>query len=156
MLARKLIEGFAGGQAAGGGGAYRYWRLYCVDTNGNSTYLGFAEIELHDSIGGADLTSPSTTITSSHNNAAYPATNAIDGDLNNMMAFQYGVMSNAYITLDLITAVSVKEISIRCYMHYYAPKNFKLQGSNDGSTFTDVKSYLKTDWVSNTTYTFLV
>src|SRR5665647_1726498 len=61
------------------GDTHRYWRINITDSYRD--YAGFAEIELHDSIGGSDLTGGGTaSVSSNYGGATYDASKAVDND----------------------------------------------------------------------------
>lgn len=157
MLARKLIKGFAGEQSAGGGGQYRYWRIY-VQTNGGSNNICICEIELRGSVGGSDLTTPSTPATASSSEFGYGPEKMIDN--NNITTSWYtsaGAIADQWARFDMVSAVYVAQVTIMPTASAYsaAPKDFKIQGSNDGTNFTDVKAFTNvTGWAYNTLKTF--
>lgn len=158
-LARKLIEGFAGGQSAGGGAAsYRYWRIYVQTNNGGGT-IQFTEVELRATAGGADLTTTSTPVTasSSYPGADYLPTNLVNNNTSNTSGWASNlIVTNQWVLFDMGSAVSIAQVAIHPHSSVILnPKDFIIQGSNDGTNFTDVKSFAGvTSWVASTWKTF--
>lgn len=147
MLARKLIEGFAGGQAAGGGGAYRYWRIYVTALNDGGSTVGIMEVELRTTAGGADQTTSATPVLESSYFVAedasyYPGANTVDGNTSSYWAGSINASTPHHIRYDLTTQKAIVQVAIYPYpTSMYCPRDFKIQGSNDGVNFTDVKSF---------------
>lgn len=142
------------GQGYSGATPYRYWRIYITAVNSASPAL--YEVEFRGSVGGADLTSPSTTAQGDANtDGGYPAVNAID---NNGSTFWYTYsMTNAWLAVDLVTAHVCAEVAITAYGFSNSPKDFVIQGSNTSLTtgFVDVATFTgQTSWVGGTQRTF--
>lgn len=140
MLARKLIAAMAG--QASGAAAYRYWRIYISENNGYSGATIIVEVELRGSVGGADLTSPSTPVAeSSSAGSEFDGAKTVDNSLSSL--WQGNESSGAWVRFDLGSPQVVGQVAIYPYssLATTAPKNFTLQGSNDGTTFSDVKSF---------------
>lgn len=148
MSVRDLLMA-AAGAVAPGGAAYRYWRLYVTALNTSGTQVGIYEVELRGTAGGADLTTSGTPVTQSSyvdngEDGAYPGSATVDGGFG---AFSIWLTSSGaglpqWVRYDLATAQQVLEFAIypsdsssRC------PRDFKIQGSADGSSWTDVKSF---------------
>lgn len=58
MLRRAMMAG------GGGASAHRHWRILISANDGSASYMGFTEIELRSTIGGADFTVPQANTTS--------------------------------------------------------------------------------------------
>lgn len=155
---------FIDADAAPGGANWRHWRIYISANNGDS-YTAIQEVELRATIGGADITSPSgMTVTQSSFYA--PSSNngsrAFDDDYTDF-SFRAWIDNAAgfpcWVAIDLNTAASVAEVAMWCQAYgggpARAPKDFKVQGSSDGSTWTDVQTFTNaTGWTSGTPMTF--
>ena len=137
------------GGASSGGFSYRYWMFQIDSANVDSSYGGAIEVELRGSIGGADLSSPSSYVTSSIGAyAGYPLTNAIDNSLSspwittNNPSFPYSM------TVDLGSQLSVVEVAFAPQLVARAPSSLSIYGSNNGSTFTLVRTFtgLSSGW----------
>jgi len=147
---------------AADGSAYRYYRIYITANNG-STYTAIQEIELAIVAGGADITSfgMSASESSAYSNSYgirildeifVVATGA-------WVSTASGLPQWVYVDLGAGNAQSVVEL--RMWDQYTAdgpnraPKDFVVQGSNDASTWTDIKSFTGiTGWVNGTVKTF--
>lgn len=136
------------GASSGGGAAYRYYRLNVSQSFGGS-YLIIAEVELRATIGGADLTSPSTPVTqSSQDGAAMAGSKVVDNDIVTTWA-----TSAAYpwwVRMDLGTPQSIAQVQITRLNNPQgfngAPYNFTVEGSNDGTSFTVLGTFISSDW----------
>lgn len=151
MSVRNILMAAAGAQS----GAYRYWRILVSSNNGDTNVLGIAEVELRGSVGGADLTASSTPVTGSTNMADYEPTRTIDNDY---YSWWWAYTSfPQWLVFDLATSKDVKSIaitSISIFGSARAPKDFSIQGSNDGVNFTTVKSFSSTGWAASETRVF--
>lgn len=135
-----MLMAAAGARASGA--QYRYWRIYVSANNGAVGYTIIVEVELRGSGGGADLTSPSTATTESSSAASgYEGAKTVDNSLATL--WQANESSGAWVRYDLGTAQPVAQVAIYPYspLPAAAPKDFTIQGSNDGATFSDVKSF---------------
>lgn len=134
-------------------GWWRYWRIY-ITAVGSGLVAGLAEIELRATAGGADLTSPSTPMGASSNNAA----SLVDNNTSlawttastgspwwawaDLSASNYGQAQPAVELALWPSGSSTASVS---------PKDFVVQGSLDGTTWTDIKSFSGvTGWTAGT------
>ena len=137
------------GGASSGGFSYRYWRFQINSANGDSGYGGAAEVELRGSIGGADLSYPSSFVTSNITNyPGYPLTNVVDNRLSTFWTTTVNPSFPYYITVDLGSELSVVEVAFAPETVTRAPRSLSIYGSNDGSTFTLVRTFtgLSSGW----------
>ena len=137
------------GGASSGGFSYRYWRFQINSANGPSEYGGAAEVELRGSIGGADLSSPSSSVTS--NAVSYPGyllTNVVDNSRSTVWATTVNPPFPYNLTVDLGSQRSVVEVAFAPEVVARAPNSLSIYGSNDGSTFTLVRTFtgLSSGW----------
>lgn len=155
MSVRNILMAAAGAQSS----AYRYWRILVSSNNGDANFLSISEVELRATIGGADVTTPATTVTAS---SSYDATTLPKLVVDNLHP-SYGWMSDAYsayprwLQFDLGSVVEIKSVSISASSTggpTRAPKDFSIQGSNDGVNFTTVKSFSSTGWGTSETRVF--
>lgn len=135
---------FAGATAVGGA-SYRYWRLYITALDSGGSQAGISEVELRATVGGSDLTTSSTPVTANTyvdngEEGAYPGSATVDG-----YTGAYGTWLTPsgwppphWVRYDLGIITKVSEIAIYPYV---SPRDFKVQGSNDDATWTDVKSF---------------
>ncbi|RYF57869.1 MAG: discoidin domain-containing protein [Comamonadaceae bacterium] len=135
--------------------AYRYWRIYVTAAGGN-TNVQILEIELRATLGGADLTTGVTPVTTSSNIAAgYTGSKIVDNNLIGESIWMSGnnLSSNPqWARIDLGTAKSVAQLALHPAGYVdgdgnsvgskdLAPSAFIVQGSNDDSVWTNVKSF---------------
>ena len=135
---------------------WRYWRIYV--TAGNDAILSLSEIELRATIGGADLTSPSTpSVASSFYLAGSEADKAVDNNTASSWIAQINAVFPEWIRLDLGTSQTVLQVAMRPQdgAPLRAPKDFLIQGSSDGTNFTTVRSVANsTSWTNGAYRTF--
>ena len=151
MSIRDLIMAAASSAAP----AYRYWRIYITANNGDISYTGYEEIELRGAVGGVDLTNASTPVTESSYDpeGPYPGSKTVDNVGLNPWLTYIGVTPPHWVRYDLLSPQGVAQIAIRpeFYGQARAPKNFLVQGSNDGTVFKDIKTFSGiTAWTNNT------
>lgn len=146
MSVRDLLMA-AAGAVAPGGAAYRYWRLYVTALNSGGSQLYIFEVELRASVGGADLTNYGTTPVAESSfldngeGTVYLGAYTIDNYLSDGWVTPTGAIP-AWVRYDLGTPKSVVEFAILPYPSAgYCPRDFKIQGSTDGSSWLDVKSF---------------
>lgn len=144
--------------------AYRYLRLYITADNGKDQYTEFQEIEIATEISGPDITTPSTpAFQSDFLTAGVPrnASKLVDNNftsINNIWTSAKASPFPRWVSFDLITPRLVKEI--RMWPTYdisfgdftgRAPKDFKIQGSNDNTIWHDLKDVTNlTGWARGT------
>ncbi|MEN9885682.1 MAG: Bordetella phage [Pseudomonadota bacterium] len=141
--------------------AHRYWRV-CITANNGDSYYSIQEIELRGSVGGADLTTPA--MTAATNNAFLPAANAFDNDFADYFSpwlSNPGASTPLWVSIDLGSAQSVAELAMWCQNYAggpaRAPQDFKLQSSDDNSSWTDEASFTGvTTWAAGTAKTFAI
>lgn len=132
--------------------AYRYWRIYVQINDGDATYMSLAEIELRGSIGGADLTTSSTPTTQSSLFSGYPASNTVDNNTSQSSIWLNNYTDppvNHWCRYDLGSPQTVAQVAMYPQSDALprAPKDFIIQGSSDGTSFTDVKAFTGiTNW----------
>lgn len=130
--------------------AHRYWRIYTGFTSG--TYVSFAEIELHDVIGGADLTGSGTASASVATGGA--ASNAVDNNTATFWSTYNSTVPNwwAYdfgISYDIVEVV----ITPRTGFYPESPQYFLVEYSDDGITWV-ATAYVIYKWTSASPHTF--
>lgn len=126
--------------------SFRYWRIYVTALN-SPGQLAIYEVELRGAVGGADLTTPSTPVLASSfvdngEDGAYPGTATIDND----PTFSFWLTTldapPHWIRYDMATARAVVQVAINATgSASQCPRDFIVQGSTNGTTFTDVKSF---------------
>lgn len=142
----------------------RYLRIYITATNGD-TYAALQEIEIASVTGGADITSSGMATSQSTYFAADGSTFAKAIDNNTTTATAAWVTDGTALPqwgyVDLGTTQAVKEVRLLCQNAdpgpNRAPKDFKIQGSPDGTTWTDITSFTNvTGWAKGTWKAFSV
>ena len=131
------------GRAVGG---HKYWR---INISASNNWASVTEIEMASEVGGADLCSGGTAIASetypgSDCNAAYAFDDATSGG--NFWASN--VSTSGWIGYSFASPVSIAAVRIWARVAYsQSPKDFSIQYSDDGVTYTTVKSYTNlTSW----------
>ena len=139
--------------------AYRYWRIFIMNNNGDLNYVTVSEIELRSIVGGADLTTPATPATSSTRyDINYDAKYTVDNILSTTPAWvtTQGSITNQWLMYDLGVPQAIAQIAI-CFNEPAAPgrspKDIRIEGSNDGTTFTPIKEFLNnTSWTAGAVF----
>ena len=133
--------------------SYRYWRIFILNNNGNGGYMALNEVELRGSVGGADITTPATPVTASTQyDGTYGPEYTVDNllvELPRRISASFAV-ANQWLRYDLGTPTSIAQVAM-CFNDPYAPgsspKDLRIEGSNDGTNFTTVKTFLgNTSW----------
>ena len=137
--------------------AYRYYRIYITaNMGGLDGYSELQEIELATSAGGVDVTTPATQTNQSSYFASRTAAKLVDND------FTWGeaIWTSAnqtfpqWVSFDLGGQIKIAELRIYPTFepwHKRAPKDFIVQGSNNGTTWEDIKEFAGiNDWQSGT------
>lgn len=121
--------------------AYRYWRIFVQTNDGNTGSIGIGEIELRGTVGGADLTTTGTPALASTTSGGFVAGNVRDNDTGTFWIST--AATDQWLRLDLGTAQQVAQVAIypRAGSLNSAPKDFIIQGSDDGTNFNDVKAF---------------
>lgn len=149
MSVRALLMAASG--ASTSAPAYRYWRIYVQTNNGHPNYISIAEIELRGTVGGTDLTTPSTPATES-SALVNGATKLVDNDTSTGSVWIGTTTTNQWVRFDMGSATVVAQVAIFPHSNVpdAAPKSFITQGSSDGTNFTDVKSFTNvTGWATS-------
>ena len=143
-----------GGDTGGGGASYRYWRIFILNNNGAPGYTALNEIELRGSVGGADITTPATPVTASTQLAHYIPESTVDNSLSAPLLWASSPKSttNQWLRYDLGTPTAIAQVAM-CWDAVNVtgsgtnPKDLRIEGSNDGTNFTTVKTFLgNTSW----------
>lgn len=158
----------AGGTAPGTGpGAHRYWRLF-ISASENTSYHGVTEVQFYDRqlvlVSGYDGGSTGSITGSSSINGPNIDYNAFDGNLVNS-GWISAAAGNQWVRQDMQGATAIgAPVEVRVLVIYgswnapdASPKDFKLQWSDDDSTWTDAASWTgETGWGSAEQRTFIV
>lgn len=130
---------------------YRYWRVVLISNNGDSQYVTLTETELRASLGGADLTTPSTVVTASSYLSGYGPERTVDGIFTNISAWvsNPGSVTNQWLQYDLGTQIEVAQVALYSNNDETArnPKDIRIEASNDGINFVVKGTFLnQTAW----------
>lgn len=145
MSVRALLMAAAGASASAP--AYRYWRIYITALNSGGAQAAIMEVELRTTAGGADQTTSATPVLESsylvaEDTSYYPAASTIDGNTSTYWASANYTSPPHFVRYDLTTQKAIVQVAIYPLgSSIYCPRDFKIQGSNDGVNFTDVKSF---------------
>jgi len=145
---------------------YRYFRIYITANNGD-TYTALQEIEIAVEAAGDDITTPGLTVADSSHYSSSIGAGTIDNNWTNYTGSGCWVSGSGgvphWVSIDLGEGVTATPAELRMWCQYYAggparaPKDFTLQGSNDGTIWTDIRSFTDaTGWVVGTAKTFSV
>lgn len=136
--------------------SYRYWRVNITAAN---THPSVAEVEMAATTGGANIATGGTPIASgSYPGAQHVPANAFNGVLDASDCWASDNASAGWIGYDFGTPVIVKEVRI-CARNSYgqSPRDFTIEHSNDGVSWTPVASYTNvTSWPAYTLVPFAV
>jgi len=152
---------------APGAVAYRYWRILITDNAGDTGYTAIQEMELR--IGGVDQTSAALAIASAAASSVFsgtgtqPASNGFDNDftdINNAWATATGASYPHWLRWDFgASPKAIEHFAIwpqnRSDLVSRSPKNFSLQGSDNATTWTTLKTYVGISaWTAGTGQVF--
>lgn len=158
-----------GGTSPGTGpGAHRYWRLLISANDGSGSYMGLTELVLRDRdlVVVSGFTTTSTGISASTVlNGGNAASMAFDTNLSSTGWLSNTSGSDQWIKLDTLGTTTIGvPVEIREFDIYgswnvptASPKDFKLQWSDDDSSWTDAKTVTgETGWTSAEMRSFVV
>ena len=132
---------------------FRYWRIRVTEPVQSAVSAGLAEVEFRSSIGGADLTNPSTSVSASiETYAPSPASNLVDNSTSTTWDSEAVATYPYTLTFDFVVPIDPKELAIYpiSYALFRAPKDFSVQASVDGVNFNTIKSFTGvTSWADS-------
>lgn len=139
--------------------SYRYWRIFILNNNGDTNYIALNEIELRGSVGGADLTSTTTpVVASSFYDGSYAPKYTVDNSLSAtpLWISSPNAVTNQWLRYDLGTPTALAQVAM-CFNEPNgpgrSPKDLRIEGSNDGTTFTTVKAFPgNTSWTTGSVF----
>ena len=137
--------------AAFAGPSYR-WLLIRITANNGNTYTSMQEIEIASEVDGPDITRPYPENGYSQSSFYAPlgnnASKLIDNNLidyTNSAWVSGGYALEHWVAIDLKEQRSMSQVKIYAQNYadglFRAPKDFKIQGSNDGVTFDDIATF---------------
>jgi hypothetical protein len=133
--------------------AHRYWRLYVTEVNGAVNVTSVRELELHTTVGGADVTGTGTAFASGAD-ASFPASAAFD---NTSTPWRQTAALPVYVGYDFGAGndKDIVEISITAQTVNQVPVSWQLQYSDDFATWTPLYTVgSATGYSSGTTLAF--
>ena len=140
---------------------YRYYRIYITANTGEfDGYSEMQEIELAVTAGGDDITTPSAPANQSSYYASRTAAKLVDNNFTGGQEIWTSANQTfpQWVSFDLGEQIKIAEL--RIYPTFYpwharAPKDFIVQGSNNGTTWEDIKEFAGiNDWQSGTPKSF--
>ncbi len=138
-------------EAAAVSKTWRYWRIFIQTNNGDASFIVLAEVQLRGTLGGADLTTPSTPALASTQGTSSTAANLLDGSTSTIWATTSGSVTNQWVRFDMSTPTTLAQVAMYPQSAFLnrAPKDFIIQGSDDGTNFTDVITFTNiTGWTA--------
>lgn len=117
--------------------AHKYWRVYVTDTNGGG-YGSMCELEFLDIVGSRCALAGGTAMASS-SYSGYPASKGFDGVISSSSVWAAATSSPPmWLGFEHASAVGVASVAITAPGSSLTetPKDFELQHSDDGSTWT--------------------
>lgn len=141
---------------------YALFRIYMTSSQIAGNWYAIGEVELRPSVGGPDLTTPSSACSASSTYSSNSASKIVDNaGSSGTSTWQSNGSGDQWVTISPNgNIVSVVELAIWPVTGYLndAPKDFLFQGSNDsGATWNTIKSITGvTGWATNTAKTFVL
>jgi len=135
----------------------RYWRIYIATTYAN-IHAGLSEIEMRGAAAGPDLTGSGTAISIGDYSGSFLNSNAFDDNTSSDWVSPNGAGDGSWIGYDFGSDVEILEVDIlpRSSATTQGPKDFAVQSSSDGISWTGLKGYTATTWGSGVSQTFTV
>lgn len=131
------------------GATYRYWRIYVTEVDGSTDFASVGEVEFFGAVGGPDLTTGlGGSVTQSGNSAVGAASLAVDNNIGSEAGSSFPLPY--WWRIDFGTPTYIDYITIRAQriVPNRSPKTFVVQGSADGTSWTDVTAFgPSTGWV---------
>lgn len=145
---------------------HRYWGIRITATAGNTGGLTVQEVELRGSVGGGDLTTPSTPTTETSFFAPYNAARTVDNDTTDTQSIftvsvgELNFQGAIRLGYDFVTPVEIAQLAMWCRPvsgeENAAPGDFTIQYSDNGTDWTTQSTFTGvTGWVGGTPKTFL-
>ncbi len=133
--------------------AYKAIRIYITDNNGDASYTGIGDCIMALTPGGTTVCSGGTP---SASNALGPASQAFNGDHTTPTdgwVTNAGYALPSWLQYQFSTPQVVTELRLYNQWSQYTrvPKDVIIQGTNDMTTYTNIKTFVGlTGWVNNT------
>jgi hypothetical protein len=146
MIALPSAIGLVRPAVTSGGTPRNAWRIYIDANDGAGTYCGMTELEMMTSVGGSDVTANDGRIfRSSAVNSENESYQAFDGNFTGTGWLSSGGTSNEFLgfhfTLFGAPPVAIVQFAITASWNVPtgSPRDFRLQWSNDMSSWTDAR-----------------
>lgn len=142
---------------------YRHLRIYVTAITGSS-YTAIQEIEIASALGGGDITVPGMATNQSSYYGSNTAAQAIDNNFTDIVSGTWvsaGAALPQWITVDLAAPSYLAELRVWPQAYSDGPnralKDFRVEGSNDGTNWTLIKAFTGvTGWVNGTSKSFVL
>lgn len=140
--------------------SFKYFRIHITANNGDSSFTCMQEIEMSLEDGGQDITTPTTPITASSSYPEFGPEKLLDGnttDQSKVWISNSGTVPPHFLTLQFSEAKKIVELRVWCQNSIdggaagqkRAPKDFIIQGSNDGIDWVNIRSFNNVNnWVA--------
>lgn len=132
----------------GGLGAHKYWRFWLTNTligQNSGVPALFASLQYRIAAGIPAANPSYVDVGTSSQYAAFSPWNLIDADPNTMWAPAQGVGFPQWVTVQFTVAQDFQSLAIQASSNAahatYAPESFDVEYSDDGSSWTPVKSF---------------
>jgi len=157
------VYGIIAASGQGGGdentlGAHRYWRMNVREDYQTGGYVRFDEMELRDEYFGSPIEDSIPTKTASQENGTFNFSRAFDGLFGGINYYRTSIDDTVFpvfFTFDagLGNTITIAQIVIwpQANRENLCPRDFDVQYSDDGSTWTTGWSVLDTDSANNDT-----
>jgi len=138
-------------------GSHRFWRVFCSDNNGGSSFIILDEIQFRATPGGANLTAGATASYGGNTVGRVQYSSDVGGDEAYNAFTGTGALwasngtTNQYNGWVFPSATPVQEVALTSGngQAARAPKNMAIQYSDDGTTWTTQKTLAaQTGWAS--------
>lgn len=128
---------------------YQHLRIYITSDNGGEGLTGIQEVEIASIGGGADITSPGMLVASSTSYVGYGPDKLIDNNFTDVSGgcwiSEDGAPFPHWVSINFGSQQNLAEIRIWPQAVVgglpRSPKDFKIQGSNDGIVWTDIQAF---------------
>lgn len=121
---------------------YRHWRIHIISgESGADNSISLVEVEWRSLPGGVPQTTRGTTVTASSYRAGYAPNLVLDGSEFTRWKSAAGENADVTLTFDMGVAVSLVELALLTDSEGYSPTAFRIDASNDGTSFTTIRTY---------------